>query len=142
VGSWASNLAARLPAQPASVPRARHLVRDLLIRNHLDPADHPGVLLSVSEACTNAVVHGYPDEGGDLDLEAFLDGSVLRVSVRDFGVGPEARAREPGLGYGMLLIKAHTHALTVRNCGPGTEVMMTFDLAARREPGAAKALGR
>lgn len=130
VGTRAPSLAARLPGEPASVPRARHLVRDFLVRARHDPAAHPGVFLSVSEACTNAVVHAYPESPGRVDLGARLDGSRLRVTVRDFGVGPAAATRRPGQGYGMLLIQAHVVDLHVRACDPGTEVTMTFDLSA------------
>ena len=129
VGTRAGNLAVRLPGKPASVPHARHLVRDLLVRTHHDPAQHPGVLLSVSEACTNAVVHGYPAGGGDVELCAEVDGTDLRVSIRDFGIGPSSPPRRPGQGYGMLLIQAHVVDLEVRACEPGTEVTMTFDLS-------------
>ncbi|HEY7259673.1 MAG TPA: ATP-binding protein [Gaiellales bacterium] len=120
----------RLPGEPASVPRARHLVREFLARGEYDPADHPGVFLSVSEACTNAVVHAYPDGGGEMDLGARIEGSRLCITVRDFGVGPTTPTRRPGQGYGMLLIKAHAVDLDVRACDPGTEVTMTFELLA------------
>ena len=122
-------LEVRLPGEPESVPRARHLVRDLLVQQQL--GDHPGVLLSVSEACTNAIVHAYPGAEGDVDLEAQTDGSLLHVSVRDYGVGMEKPAHREGQGYGMLLIKAHAARFQIRNCNPGTEVKMTFDLSAR-----------
>lgn len=111
------------------MPRARHLVRDFLSGKDHDPAEHPGIFLSVSEACTNAVVHAYPSGRGDVDLTASLDGTELRVTVRDFGVGPSSPRRHPGQGYGMLLIQAHVVDLDVRACDPGTEVTMTFDLS-------------
>jgi serine/threonine-protein kinase RsbW len=104
-------------------------VRDYLVKELYDPADHPGVFLSVSEACTNAVVHAYPGDPGEVDLAARIEGSRLFITVRDFGVGPAAPAHRPGQGYGMLLIKAHTVDLDVRACDPGTEVTMTFDLS-------------
>ncbi len=131
VGTRACNLAVRLPGEPASVPRARHLVRDFLARKHHDPANHPGVLLSVSEACTNAVVHAYRDAPGEVDMEAWIEGSRLHVVVRDAGVGPEAPTAGRGQGYGMLLIKAHVVDLQVSDRHPGTEVAMTFDLSQR-----------
>lgn len=106
-------------------------MRDLLSRTHGDPTDRSGVLLSVSEAFTNAVVHGYPDGGGDVDLSARIEQSLLRVSIRDYGVGAGAPSSDRGPGYGMLLIEAHVVDLAVRDCDPGTEVTMTFDLAAR-----------
>jgi anti-sigma regulatory factor (Ser/Thr protein kinase) len=129
VGTRASNLTARLPGEAASVPRARHLVRDFLVRKHHDPANHPGVLLSVSEAFTNAIVHAYRDGPGNVDIEAWIDGSRLHVVVRDTGVGPDAPTQRPGKGYGMLLIKAHAVDLKVRDRHPGTEVAMTFELS-------------
>jgi len=129
VGTRACNLAVRLPGEPASVPRARHLVRDFLARKHHDPNDHPGVLLSVSEACTNAVVHAYRETPGEVDMEAWIEGSRLHVVVRDAGVGPESPTARPGQGYGMLLIKAHVIDLQVSDRNPGTEVAMTFDLS-------------
>lgn len=131
MGANSRSFAVRLPAEPASVPRARHLIRDLLVRRRLDPAEHPGVLLSVSEACTNAVVHAYPDGSGDVDLGARIDGPLLHVTVRDFGVGADTPAQNRGPGYGMLLINAHAVDLDVRDCDPGTEVTMTFDLSIR-----------
>jgi anti-sigma regulatory factor (Ser/Thr protein kinase) len=129
VGTRARTLTARLPGEPGSVPRARHLVRDLLVRTDHDPAEHPGVLLSVSEACTNAVVHAYPDEPGEVDLEARVEGTRLVVVIRDSGVGTHVPAHRPGQGYGMLLIKAHVVDLEVHDRHPGTEVAMTFELS-------------
>lgn len=43
---------------------------------------------AVSEAVTNAIVHGYRDYPGDVTLDlALLEGNLLRVKVRDKGVG-------------------------------------------------------
>ena len=131
MGANRCSLAVRLPGEPASVPHARRLVGDLLGRRHSDPADRSGVLLSVSEAFTNAVVHGYPHGGGDIDLSARIEHSLLRVSIRDYGVGAGAPSSHRGPGYGMLLIKAHVVDLAVRDCDPGTEVTMTFNLGVR-----------
>ena len=45
---------------------------------------------AVSEAVTNAIVHGYRDYPGDVTLDlALLEGNLLRVKVRDRGVGIE-----------------------------------------------------
>ena len=85
----------------------------------------------MSEACTNAIVHAYPDTSGDVDLAARIEGSVLHVSIRDFGVGVDTPTRRQGQGYGMLLIKEHVVRLDFRDCNPGTEVTMTFDLSGR-----------
>jgi serine/threonine-protein kinase RsbW len=104
------------------------------VRLQFDPADHPGILLAVSEACTNAIVHAYPDGEGEVDIGAQLDGSRLHLSVRDFGVGPDAPISSHGQGYGMLLMRAHAASFEIRDCEPGTEVSMTFELTAGPEP--------
>lgn len=45
------------------------------------------VKTAVSEAVTNAIIHGYPDKKGIIYIEASVSGKVLAVSVRDEGVG-------------------------------------------------------
>ena len=70
---------------------------------------------AVSEAVTNAIVHGYRDTVGDVFLQmAVLPGRTVRIRVRDKGVGIAdiAKAREPlfttggeeraGLGFAVM----------------------------------------
>ena len=70
---------------------------------------------AVSEAVTNAIVHGYRDTVGDVFLQmAVLPGRRVRIRVRDKGVGIAdiAKAREPlfttggeeraGLGFAVM----------------------------------------
>lgn len=54
---------------------------------------------AVSEAVTNAIIHGYPNEtaSGEIVVRAAIDGETLTVEVEDHGVGigDIATAREP-----------------------------------------------
>lgn len=52
---------------------------------------------AVSEAVTNAVVHGYEGAEGMITVKAGIAGNVLHISVTDFGVGIEdiAKAMQP-----------------------------------------------
>ncbi len=52
---------------------------------------------AVSEAVTNCVVHAYPKGEGIITLRCELEGSMVKVVVKDSGVGIQdiARAREP-----------------------------------------------
>ena len=50
-----------VPATPDSIALVRHAVRAALEDHEAPPAVTADVLLAVSEACTNAVVHAYPD---------------------------------------------------------------------------------
>jgi len=130
VGTRACNLAVRLPGEPASVPRARHLVRDFLARKHHDPAHHPGVLLSVSEACTNAVVHAYVDESepGEIEVVAqMVPGDGLEIFVCDDGRGMLPRHDSPGVGLGLPLVATLAESFEVQaRSGGGTQVRMAF----------------
>jgi stage II sporulation protein AB (anti-sigma F factor) len=45
------------------------------------------VKTAVSEAVTNAIVHGYPDSVGSIDIEAELTDNVLHIIIKDYGVG-------------------------------------------------------
>lgn len=97
------------------------------------------VRTAVSEAVTNAVVHGYRDAGGEgkIVLRASIDDSrLLRVEVEDFGRGIEdvTRAMQPfytsepdreRTGMGFTLMQSFMDALTVRSePGKGTLVHM------------------
>ena len=44
---------------------------------------------AVSEAVTNAVVHGYGPDGGVVTLSAYIRGDTLHISVSDKGRGIE-----------------------------------------------------
>lgn len=55
------------------------------------------VKTAVSEAVTNAIVHGYEEHDGKIVMEASLDQGVLAVTIEDKGVGIEdvERAMQP-----------------------------------------------
>ena len=42
---------------------------------------------AVSEAVTNAVVHGYPDTVGDIILSCEIDSDVIHIKIQDYGIG-------------------------------------------------------
>ena len=61
------------------------------------------VKTAVSEAVTNAVIHGYSDEIGIIYIEARIEGEELIISVRDEGKGilDVERAMEP-MGFSFM----------------------------------------
>lgn len=67
--------------------------------SRLDPTleEMEDVKTAVSEAVTNAVIHGYQGNGGIIELEVTVDGALLTVIVRDTGTGIRdvRRAMEP-----------------------------------------------
>ena len=66
----------------------------------LDVPDHAlaDVKLAVTEACTNVVVHAYPDGDGPMSVSAGLSRGALTVVVSDEGRGILPRPDSPGLG--------------------------------------------
>ena len=42
---------------------------------------------AVSEAVTNAVVHGYPDTVGEILLSCEIDDNIVHIKIQDYGVG-------------------------------------------------------
>lgn len=85
--------------------------------------------LAVSEAITNAVVHGYRDapEPGDVHVRMRIGPRETRVVVEDHGAGLAPRTDSPGLGLGMPLMGSLAARLDIRAVdGAGTSVEMTF----------------
>ncbi len=93
---------------------------------------------AVSEAVTNAVIHGYENRSdGIIVLQCVVDGSVFRVTVSDTGCGIEDidRARLPFFttkpelersGMGFAVMEAFMEEVTVQSAPHrGTSVTMT-----------------
>ena len=91
---------------------------------------------AVSEAVTNAVIHGYSDEIGIIYIEARIEGEELIISVRDEGKGilDVEKAMEPMYttdttgersGMGFSFMEAFMDCLEVESTvGQGTRVIM------------------
>ncbi|WP_354702383.1 Anti-sigma F factor [Paraconexibacter sp. AEG42_29] len=119
-----------LPAVPASVPQLRHALVDWASALGVDDAHMHAVRLAVSEAVTNAVMHGFIDrEPGSVTVTALTDRDLLEVRVTDDGRGMGPRPDSPGLGMGVSLIGrlCTTVDLATGPDGGGTEVRMVFD---------------
>ena len=91
---------------------------------------------AVSEAVTNAIVHAYPESIGEVLMKMrILDGDILEISVKDWGVGIEdvEKAMQPlyttggeeRSGMGFTIIGSFMDKLRVRSApGKGTVVIM------------------
>jgi anti-sigma regulatory factor (Ser/Thr protein kinase) len=102
-------------------------VGELASRNGATGSQLESIRLAVSEAVTNAIVHGYDEGSGTIHLTAAFAAGELWVLVCDEGCGFQAPSAHPGLGWGMPLI-AHASdefAIAERAYG-GTEVRMRF----------------
>ncbi|WP_096434783.1 anti-sigma F factor [Alteribacter populi] len=83
----------------------------------------------VSEAVTNAIIHGYPnDENGMVRIEAELDDDTIRIMIQDEGIGMNniEQARQP----------LFTSKPELERSGMGFTIMENFmdDVAIHSEP--------
>ena len=101
---------------------------------------------AVSEAVTNAIVHGYPDQLGRvlIKLRLFPE-NLLEITVRDWGVGiPDIQqARQPMYttggeersGMGFTIMESFMDTIRVRSTpGRGTVVTMRKKISLRTRP--------
>jgi anti-sigma regulatory factor (Ser/Thr protein kinase) len=128
---------ATYPAFVEAIGAARVLVRGWLGNLAVDEVVVADVVLAVSEACTNAVLHGYRDRPiGTFRLVGDRIGPHVRIVVSDDGCGPSPRSDSPGLGVGLALMSTLSSSLELRSVpdGHGTVLTMTFDTV---KPGSA-----
>lgn len=92
------------------------------------------VLIAVSEAVTNAVVHAFRGlvDRGTVMVVATVYTERIEVRVTDDGSGMAPRDDSPGLGLGLPLIRHLADQFDHRRpaCGLGTELWMRFEFAA------------
>ena len=91
---------------------------------------------AVSEAVTNAVVHGYDGKGGSVEIRAEIQDEWLEVEIEDEGIGMDdvGQAMEPlytsrpetnHAGMGFTFMEAFMDELEVTSTpGQGTKVKM------------------
>lgn len=91
---------------------------------------------AVSEAVTNAVVHGYDHKGGILEIDARIEDEWLEIEIEDEGIGIDdvkqameplytSRPEENHAGMGFTFMEAFMDELEVVSTpGQGTKVKM------------------
>jgi serine/threonine-protein kinase RsbW len=130
-GPPAPDMELALPARAENIAVIRHAFGALGEVLAIDEEVVSDIRLAVTEACTNVVVHAYPDEQeGPIEVLATLQDDELTVRVRDEGRGIVPRPDSPGLGLGLPLIASLTDAMQLGHGEDGrTEVCMTFSLS-------------
>jgi stage II sporulation protein AB (anti-sigma F factor) len=118
------------PASAEAVTAARADLSGFAEQIGASPTTTEAVRLCVSEAVTNAVLHGYPGRPGEpIEISAAITGRDLWVLVGDRGRGHQAPPVRPGLGWGLALITDATDELVIaERAGGGTELRMRFTL--------------
>jgi serine/threonine-protein kinase RsbW len=104
-------LALTLPRDKLSVPLARHVVRTAMERAGVEGACVDDVVLALSEACTNVLLHA--GAGDEYDVRFHLADRRCRIRVVDVGHGFDSAAQrgegprpEAERGRGLTLMRA------------------------------------
>jgi len=91
---------------------------------------------AVSEAVTNAIIHGYEQQGGTIIMECILEGNCFQTVITDAGVGIAdiEKARQPFFttrpelersGMGFTVMEAFMDQVCVESVpGQGTKITM------------------
>ena len=98
--------------------------------------DLADIKTAVSEAVTNAIVHGYRDTAGIIEMKINVDGEWVRIEIIDDGTGIEdvEKARQPFYttcgdgtrsGMGFMVMESFMDELYVASApDEGTRVVM------------------
>ena len=133
-----NRLELRFLSRPENVSLARLLTAALVAERELTLAELDEIKVAVSEAVSNAIIHGYqgrPDRYVELSLA--LSGDRLAVEVRDEGVGiaDVEQAMRPNwsgngrMGLGFAFMNSFMDRIEVDSVlGQGTTVKLYKDL--------------
>ena len=145
-GDVLNRMQVKLPALSVNEAMARAAVAAFV--SQLDPGvtELADIKCAVSEAVTNAIVHGYRDDEGTGSITitvSILSGRAVKIEVKDKGCGiPDVgQARQPLFttdaagersGMGFTVMESFTDAMKVTSkVGKGTVVTMGKKLSER-----------
>ena len=121
------------PSRSENVAFARVTVAAFAARLPFTIAELEELKVAVSEAVTNAVVHGYPKQVGRIRIEAKVEETSIMVTIIDYGRGmvdssgdDEQEEREQCTGMGFVFMESFSDAVRVESpSGGGTIVHLT-----------------
>ncbi|MBR2384817.1 MAG: anti-sigma F factor [Clostridia bacterium] len=115
---------------------ARNVIASFILPLNPSLSELSDIKTAVSEAVTNAIVHGYPDTVGDVTMSAEIKDTEVHISISDSGIGIDNldRALEPFFttkpeeersGMGFTIIKTFMDEVKVTSkINSGTTVNM------------------
>lgn len=109
-------------ADPRWLSALRHAMARWLVHVGADAYEQQDLILAVSEATTNAMVHAYGARPGMVEVEAQAERGAVEITVRDHGNWRPQGATEGGRG--LILMQALVDSCEVETGRQGTEVRM------------------
>ncbi len=110
-------------ADPSSLPGIRRRLRGWLERRGLDASESADLVLAVSEACNNAIEHGYRDGNGSVKLTGECERERVRITIEDHGSWREESPSDER-GRGLLLMRQLMDSVEVDAGAAGTRVTL------------------
>jgi len=117
---------ARMPGTPLGVRMLRREISVIAENCGMDAAQVADVGLAVTEAATNAVLHGYAQATGELAVSAAVEDGELAIVISDKGHGFDERRDSSGLGVGLSIIATVADRMRILTTPGGTEIHMAF----------------
>jgi anti-sigma regulatory factor (Ser/Thr protein kinase) len=113
-----------IPSDPAALAGLRRRLRGWLTLRGLTADERDDAVLSVSEACNNAIEHGYRGGAGSIGLVLEHRARELGITIEDHGAW-RTPIPDPERGRGIQIMRAVMHEAQVEHAAGGTRVTLT-----------------
>ena len=115
---------------------ARNVVACFALQLNPSISELSDIKTAVSEAVTNAIVHGYKDTIGDIIIDAYIEDNFLHITISDNGVGIKnikealepfytTKASEERSGMGFTIMQSFMDKFSVESSSNGTKIYMS-----------------
>ena len=118
-----AELAIEIPADPAVLLDLRRRVGAWLGLRHIGETEERDAILALSEACNNAIEHGYGHAEGTIRIELAHRAETLEIVVSDDGTWREPVA-DITRGRGLLIIRNVMDEIDLTHTSRGTRVAL------------------
>ena len=125
-------------SDPALLPEVEEFVVDIAVKANLNEDKFNNIALSVSEAASNAMVHGNKlDQAKTVTIKVIVDDEKIRLSFKDQGSGfvldevPDPTKPENILkdsGRGIHIMRSFMDDVQFKITPEGTEIIMEISL--------------
>jgi serine phosphatase RsbU (regulator of sigma subunit)/anti-sigma regulatory factor (Ser/Thr protein kinase) len=122
-----ATMAIEVPSDPAVMRTVRLRVGTWLERRGVGEDQRADTVLAITEACNNAIEHGYRGQGGTIRLTLEHRAGTLHISVEDDGMWREPRP-DPTRGRGLVIMRSTMHRADVKPGKVGTRVDLELQL--------------
>ena len=127
-----------IESTPNNLITVEEFVNYFSVELGLDREKMNGLLLAVTEATTNAIIHGNKNNKLKMvRISVFVDGSTLTIKIKDEGKGfdpsivPDPTDTENLLkdsGRGLYLMRVYMDGLSYNQTPEGTETILTLQI--------------